>query len=88
MTDELSLGSIRVLLYTVKLMPSRVRASRTCLMASNLSTVSSVTTQTRLASIFFRSMPTSWVTPGPKRIDEAAISKAYSLSCDASCGVA
>lgn len=47
-------------------------------MASSLSTVESVTTQTFRAPKFFRSWPTSCVTPGPKRMDEAAISKAYS----------
>jgi len=56
-----------------------IRKLTTTLIASNPSTVSSVTTQTFFAPRFFKSIPTSCVTPGPKRIDEAAISKAYSF---------
>ena len=69
-------------------MPSASRASRTCRMASSLSTVASVTTATRFAPRFLRSMPTSRVTPGPNRIDDAAISKAYSFCWAGSRGVA
>src|SRR5690349_8191711 len=76
------------LLYTLYSTPSASSASRTCRMASSLSTVASVTTATRLAPRFFRSMPTSLVTPGPKRIDDAAISNAYSFCCETSRGVA
>ena len=48
-------------------------------MGNSCPTVWSVTTQTFFDFRFFRSFPTSCVTPGPKRIDDAAISKAYSL---------
>lgn len=68
-------------------MPSRARLSRTCCMANRPSTTLSVTTQTLLAPRFLRSMPTSCVAPGPNRIDDAAISNAYSF-CGDSSGVA
>lgn len=84
----MSLGSIATWLYTVYSTPSLARLSLTCCIGNRLSTVGSVTTTTFFDFRFFRSLPTSCVTPGPKRIDDAAISKAYSLDRGPSAGVA
>ena len=78
-THELSLGSTLVFENTVNSTPSRLNPSTTWLIASNLETLPSVTTQTRFAPRFLKSIPTSLVQPGPNRILDAAISKAYSL---------
>ena len=48
-------------------------------MGSNFPTVLSVRTRTFLIPRFCTSMPTSRVHPSPNRIDDTAISKAYSL---------
>ena len=57
-------------------------------MASSFNTVESVTTKTFFAPKCLKSIPTSFVQPGPKRMDDAAISKAYSFCWLKSTGVA
>lgn len=78
----LSLGSTLTWSYTSKCTPSLVSPSITCFMASSLRTFWSVTTMTRFEPMFLKSMPTSFVHPGPKRMLDAAISKAYSFCCE------
>lgn len=87
-TNLVSFGSTLVPSKTSNSTPSLPKPSLTCLMASNSLTTLSVTTSTLLLPKFLKSIPTSLVTPGPKRIDEAAISNAYSFSRVGSIGVA
>lgn len=85
---ELSFGSTIVLSYTENSMFSFVNPSTACFIASSFATLTSVTTHTFFAPRFSKSMPTSLVQPGPKRMLEAAISKAYSFCLELSTGVA
>ena len=87
-THELSFGSTFVPSYTVNSTPSLVKPSTTWCIASSFATVLSVTTHTLFDPMFLKSIPTSFVHPGPNRILEAAISKAYSLFLEESTGVA
>ena len=85
---ELSFGSTIVLSNNVNSISSSFKPSTARFIASSFTTLISVTTHTRLKPRFFKSMPASLVQPGPKRMLEAAISKAYSFCLELSTGVA
>lgn len=85
---ELSFGSTLVRSNTTNSIPSLVKLSVTCAIASSFETLASVTTQTFFVPMFIKSMPTSLVQPGPNRMLDADISKAYSFCLDKSAGVA